>query len=59
MIFDLIQNLHTFHNSGRIPSYFGTIPAEDAAKQILDGVRRNYVEFSVPGYILYLGNISR
>ncbi|XP_017876419.1 17-beta-hydroxysteroid dehydrogenase 13-like isoform X2 [Ceratina calcarata] len=43
----------------RIPSYFGTIPASEAAKQILDGVRRNYVEFSVPGYLLYLGHILR
>ncbi|KOX79347.1 Epidermal retinol dehydrogenase 2, partial [Melipona quadrifasciata] len=43
----------------RIPSYFGTITAKKAAKQILDGVRRNYLEFSVPGYIFYLSNISR
>ncbi|KAK1124722.1 hypothetical protein K0M31_006085 [Melipona bicolor] len=43
----------------RIPSYFGAIPAKEVAKQILDGVRRNYLEFSVPGFILYLGNISR
>ena len=35
------------------------MPAKEAAKQILDGVRRNYLEFSVPGYILHLGNISR
>lgn len=43
----------------RIPTYFGTIPAKEAVKQILNGVRRNYLEFSVPGYIFYLGNISR
>ncbi|XP_043593279.1 17-beta-hydroxysteroid dehydrogenase 13-like isoform X2 [Bombus pyrosoma] len=43
----------------RIPSYFGTMPATDAAEQILDGVRRNYAEFSVPGYLLYLGHILR
>ncbi|XP_061938433.1 17-beta-hydroxysteroid dehydrogenase 13 isoform X1 [Apis cerana] len=43
----------------RIPSYFGTMPAAEAAKQILDGVRRNYAEFSVPGYLLYLGHIFR
>ncbi|KAH0952405.1 hypothetical protein HN011_010268 [Eciton burchellii] len=43
----------------RIPSYFGTIPAAEAAKQILDGIRRNYAEFSVPGYLLYLGHIFR
>ncbi|XP_058793527.1 17-beta-hydroxysteroid dehydrogenase 13-like isoform X2 [Phymastichus coffea] len=43
----------------RIPSYFGTMQANEAAKQILDGVRRNYTEFSVPGYLLYLGHILR
>lgn len=35
------------------------MPATEAAKQILDGVRRNYAEFSVPGYLLYLGHILR
>lgn len=43
----------------RIPSYFGTISAVEAARQILDGVRRNYAEFSVPGYLFYLGHILR
>ncbi|EZA61336.1 17-beta-hydroxysteroid dehydrogenase 13 isoform X2 [Ooceraea biroi] len=43
----------------RIPSYFGTMPAAEAARQILDGVRRNYIEFSVPGYLLYVGHILR
>lgn len=43
----------------RIPSYFGTMPAAEAARQILDGVRRNYAEFSVPGYLLYLGHVLR
>ncbi|XP_031850280.1 17-beta-hydroxysteroid dehydrogenase 13 isoform X2 [Nomia melanderi] len=43
----------------RIPSFFGTMPAMEAAKQILDGVRRNYAEFSVPGYLLYIGHILR
>ncbi|KAJ8684462.1 hypothetical protein QAD02_020254 [Eretmocerus hayati] len=43
----------------RIPSYFGTMPANEAAKKILDGVRRNYAEFSVPGYLLYVGHILR
>ncbi|XP_043283818.1 17-beta-hydroxysteroid dehydrogenase 13-like isoform X2 [Venturia canescens] len=43
----------------RIPSYFGTMPATDAARMILNGVRRNYAEFSVPGYLLYLGHILR
>lgn len=35
------------------------MPAAEAAKQILDGVRRNYAEFSVPGYLLYLGHVLR
>ncbi|XP_072751863.1 17-beta-hydroxysteroid dehydrogenase 13 isoform X2 [Anoplolepis gracilipes] len=43
----------------RIPSYFGTMSAAEAAKQILNGVRRNYAEFSVPGYLLYLGHVLR
>jgi all-trans-retinol dehydrogenase (NAD+) len=43
----------------RIPSYFGTIRAIDAAKQILDGVRRNQIEISVPKHFLYLGHVLR
>ncbi|KAL2749098.1 17-beta-hydroxysteroid dehydrogenase 13-like [Vespula maculifrons] len=43
----------------RIPSYFGTMLASEAAKKILDGVRRNYAEFSVPGYLLYIGFLLR
>ncbi|KAL2718694.1 17-beta-hydroxysteroid dehydrogenase 13-like [Vespula squamosa] len=43
----------------RIPSYFGTMLASEAAKKILDGVRRNYTEFSVPGYLLYIGFLLR
>ncbi|XP_076243083.1 17-beta-hydroxysteroid dehydrogenase 13 [Calliopsis andreniformis] len=43
----------------RIPSYFGTMPAAEAAKRILNGVRRNYAEFSVPGYLLYVGHVLR
>ncbi|XP_033334958.1 17-beta-hydroxysteroid dehydrogenase 13 isoform X2 [Megalopta genalis] len=43
----------------RIPSFLGTMPAAEAAQKILDGVRRNYVEFSIPGYLLYLKHILR
>ncbi|XP_066581192.1 17-beta-hydroxysteroid dehydrogenase 13-like isoform X2 [Prorops nasuta] len=43
----------------RIPSYFGTMSATEAARQIIDGLRRNYAEFSVPGYLLYLGHVLR
>ncbi|XP_013176928.1 PREDICTED: epidermal retinol dehydrogenase 2-like isoform X1 [Papilio xuthus] len=43
----------------RISSYFGTITPEKAAKSILDSVRRNYLEASVPKHLLYLGHILR
>lgn len=33
--------------------------ATEAARQILNGVRRNYAEFSVPGYLFYFGHILR
>lgn len=41
----------------RIPSYFGTITACDAADKIISGVRRNEMEVSIPGYLLYLGHL--
>lgn len=40
----------------RISSFFGKIKSADAAHKIIDGVRRNYVEISIPGYLLYLGH---
>ncbi|CAG4986482.1 unnamed protein product [Parnassius apollo] len=43
----------------RISSYFGTITPENAAKSILDSVRRNYPEASVPKHLLYLGHTLR
>ncbi|XP_076292030.1 short-chain dehydrogenase/reductase family 16C member 6 isoform X2 [Lasioglossum baleicum] len=43
----------------RIPSFFGTIPAVEAAKKIVDGVRRNYMEFSIPAYLLFMGHVLR
>ncbi|CAB3240178.1 unnamed protein product [Arctia plantaginis] len=43
----------------KIPSYFGTITPSQAASSILDGVRRNYSEASVPKYLLYLGHVLR
>lgn len=42
----------------RIPSYFGRIRAQDAAKKIL-GVRRNFIEISIPSYLLYIGHAIR
>ncbi|XP_046981177.1 epidermal retinol dehydrogenase 2-like isoform X3 [Schistocerca americana] len=43
----------------RIPSYFGTIYPKDAARQIISGMRRNYTEVSIPGYLLYISRILR
>lgn len=43
----------------RIPSYFGTITPSQAAAAILDSVRRNYYEASVPKHLLYLGHLLR
>lgn len=41
----------------RIPSYFGTIDPDTAAKMIIDAMRREYIEVSIPGYLLYVGKI--
>lgn len=43
----------------RIPSYFGTMRAQDAAQRIIEGVRRNDVEVSIPKYWLWLGHLTR
>ncbi|XP_053616795.1 epidermal retinol dehydrogenase 2-like [Plodia interpunctella] len=43
----------------KIPSYFGTITPALAASSILDSVRRNYPEASVPKHLLYLGHLLR
>ncbi|XP_078047534.1 17-beta-hydroxysteroid dehydrogenase 13 isoform X2 [Augochlora pura] len=43
----------------RLPSFLGTISTTEAAQKILDGVRRNYMEFSIPGYLLYVRHILR
>lgn len=43
----------------KISSYFGTITPKEAAKSILDSVRRNYSEASVPKHLLYLGHLLR
>lgn len=40
----------------RIPSAFGTIRAEEAARKIIDGVRRNQLEVSIPKYCLAFGH---
>ncbi|XP_026758793.2 epidermal retinol dehydrogenase 2-like isoform X1 [Galleria mellonella] len=43
----------------KISSYFGTITPTQAAKSILESVRRNYPEASVPKHLLYLGHLLR
>ncbi|XP_023714665.1 epidermal retinol dehydrogenase 2 isoform X2 [Cryptotermes secundus] len=41
----------------RIPSYFGTIEPVAAAKKIIDAMRRDYTEASIPGYLLYADKV--
>ncbi|XP_055636237.1 17-beta-hydroxysteroid dehydrogenase 13-like isoform X3 [Toxorhynchites rutilus septentrionalis] len=43
----------------RIPSAFGTIPSEEAARRIIEGVRKNELEISIPKYLLVLGHVLR
>jgi hypothetical protein len=43
----------------RIPSYFGTIEPNAAAKKIINAMRRNYAEVSIPGYLLYADKVVR
>jgi hypothetical protein len=46
-----------FHS--RIPSYFGTIDPIVAAKKIIEAMRRDYMEVSIPGYLLYADRVVR
>lgn len=43
----------------RIPSAFGTIRSEDAARKIIDGVCRNQLEISIPKYCLTLCQVFK
>jgi hypothetical protein len=43
----------------RIPSYFGTVEPKAAAMKIIQAMRRDYVEVSIPGYLLYVGKVVR
>lgn len=43
----------------RIPSAFGTIRSEDAARRIIDGVCRNELEISIPKYCLAFGHLVK
>jgi hypothetical protein len=48
-----------FFSYFRIPSYFGTIEPVAAAKKVIEAMRRDYVEASIPGYLLYVGKVVR
>lgn len=41
----------------RIPSYFGTIEPAAAARQIIRAMRQDYMEVSIPCYLLYVGRV--
>ncbi|ETN59918.1 dehydrogenase/reductase SDR family member 8 [Anopheles darlingi] len=43
----------------RISSAFGRIKSDDAAQRIIAGVRRNDLEISIPGYLLFLSHLLR
>ncbi|KAJ9582954.1 hypothetical protein L9F63_022715 [Diploptera punctata] len=43
----------------RLPSYYGIISPAAASKLILDAIKRNYLEVSIPGYLLYIGKLVR
>ncbi|XP_062565953.1 17-beta-hydroxysteroid dehydrogenase 13-like isoform X3 [Armigeres subalbatus] len=43
----------------RIPCAFGTIRSDEAARRIIDGVRRNELEISIPKYCLALGHLLK
>lgn len=43
----------------RVPGFFGSIAAETAAKKIIDGVRKNASEISIPSYSLYMSHVLK
>ncbi|XP_052867722.1 epidermal retinol dehydrogenase 2-like [Anopheles cruzii] len=43
----------------RISSAFGRIKSDEAARRIIMGVRRNELELSIPGYLLFLSHLLR
>lgn len=43
----------------RVPGFFGSIRADIAAEKVLDGVRKNQSEISVPGYCLHFSRILK
>lgn len=59
-IFPLIVN-ETAQNDiqFRIPGFFGSIRADIAADKVLDGVRKNKSEISIPGYCLMASRLFK
>lgn len=43
----------------RLPGFFGSIPANKAAVAIIDGVRKNKNEISIPKYFLFISRILK
>ena len=43
----------------RVPGFFGSIQAKKAAIAVLDGVRKNKSEISVPKYCLFVSHILK
>lgn len=43
----------------RVPGFFGSISADAAANKIIDGVRKNANEISIPSYSLYISHVLK
>lgn len=43
----------------RVPGFFGSIRADVAADKIIEGVRKNETEISIPKYSLYISHVLK
>lgn len=43
----------------RVPGFFGAIHADKAAAAIIDGIRKNKTEISVPKYYLFISQVLK
>ncbi|XP_046382701.1 short-chain dehydrogenase/reductase family 16C member 6-like isoform X2 [Ischnura elegans] len=43
----------------RFPTLLGVVSPEDAAGKIVEAMRRNYVEVSIPSILMYMNNFAR
>jgi all-trans-retinol dehydrogenase (NAD+) len=43
----------------RVPGFFGSIRADVAAEKIIDGVRKDENEISIPSYSLYISHVLK